>query len=62
MEKISKQAIYTARYHGTDYKATGLEGMTEAEAMEALGIAGAWWVSGFRLTADGVAYWNEYFD
>lgn len=62
MKKITKQAVYTAPYHGTGYKATGLEGMTEEEAMEALGIAGAWWVSGFRLTADGVAYWNEYFD
>ena len=62
MANIKKQAVYTAPYHGTDYKATGLDGMTEEEALEALGIAEAWWVSGFRLTADGVAYWNEYFD
>lgn len=62
MRNIIKESVHQERYHGTDYKATGLEGMTKEEAMEALGIADAWWVSGFRLTADGVAYWNEYFD
>ena len=41
MEKIIKQAIYTARYHGTDYKATGLEGMTEEEAKSVLSLTGS---------------------
>ena len=43
MKTITKQAIHQAPYHGTDYNAEGLEGMTKEEAMEALGIAGAWW-------------------
>ena len=61
-KKITITMLRRRPYGGTDYKATGLEGMSKEEALEALGLATAWWVSGFYITDTGVAYWNENFD